>query len=292
MNYEELEDLSLSDILRLVKAIKQSNTNPDVVRAVIESVPAEPMKNGRVTVGSINRLLRQTNGCTVLPEEIVAMLNQPEPSPAQLVMTQQHAREIMGVNFFGIEEAVQHFGVKPTAKQLEKLAQIPFDQATLEQCKNSHALVAVFPLSIVNILAKIPRDPEMFSHDNPCLGKVFASDKGEIGWHLVRKYPVGRSFDKTWSEQQDLLSEDEEVPTARVLIYTIVEHYLATGRPAGDRGKQLFKCGFVRTRPLRFNGNIISVGDFDYDYGGLNLIEDDDVDAAPRLGLASERKPL
>lgn len=86
MNYE---DLSLSDILRLMKAIERSNTNPDVVRAVIESVPAEPMENGRVTVGSMLKLLKQTNGCTVLPEEIVAQLNTPEPIPVQPILIQQ-----------------------------------------------------------------------------------------------------------------------------------------------------------------------------------------------------------
>src|SRR5689334_14179496 len=32
------------------------------------------------------------------------------------------AREIMGKNFFGLEEAIEHFGVKPTLEQIEVLS--------------------------------------------------------------------------------------------------------------------------------------------------------------------------
>jgi len=221
------EDLTLSDVLRLIKAIERSNTNPDVVRAVIESVPAEPIENGRVTVGTINRLLRQTNGCTVLPDEIVAMLNQPEPSPARLIMTQQGAHAIMGTNFFGVEEAVWHFGVKPTMVQLATLAEVPFTKETLEQCKDTHILVAVFPLSILDIREK---NKTIFKNQSWYNNEAFAADKGKIGWHLVKKTPVPGSISKTWDQQQSLLGQDDEIPTAQVLAYTIIGHFLATGK--------------------------------------------------------------
>ena len=48
-----------------------------------------------------------------------------ESTMTQTTMTQKLARAI-GIPVFGIEEAVQHFGVKPTRAQLSALADIPF----------------------------------------------------------------------------------------------------------------------------------------------------------------------
>ena len=65
------------------------------------------------------------------------------------------AREIMGKNFFGIEEAVQDFGVHPSETQLAALAQVPFTEEVLQSHKDTHILVAVFPLSILDIRGKL-----------------------------------------------------------------------------------------------------------------------------------------
>ena len=39
--------------------------------------------------------------------------------------SQKRTRAIMGKNYFGIEEAIQHFGVNPTRQQLDFLSKIP-----------------------------------------------------------------------------------------------------------------------------------------------------------------------
>jgi len=62
-----------------------------------------------------------------------------------------------GKNFFGVEEAMKHFGVNPTCQQLAALSEIPFSETVLKQSKDDHILVAVFPLSILEIRDKVER---------------------------------------------------------------------------------------------------------------------------------------
>jgi hypothetical protein len=138
--------------------------------------------------------------------------------------TQKLAREIMGKNFFGVEEAVTHFGVKPTRAQLSVLSEITFTEAELTEAKDTHVLVAVFPLSIIEIRnkAKLFYDQSWYNEES------FAKDKGDVSWQLVRKTPVENSTSKTWQEQQALLSDKEETPKARVMVYAIIGHFLST----------------------------------------------------------------
>src|SRR5436309_3007503 len=68
------------------------------------------------------------------------------------------AREIMGNNFFGVEEAAEHFAAWLVGESISKLIEIPFSEAMLEKCKHTHVLVAVLPLSIVDI-AKMKYEP-------------------------------------------------------------------------------------------------------------------------------------
>lgn len=78
------EDLTLSDIHRLVVALEQAPQRPDVIQAIIARVPPEPIAHGRVTIASLLRLLESTNGSTVLPEAVVQLLNTPEPAMPEL----------------------------------------------------------------------------------------------------------------------------------------------------------------------------------------------------------------
>ena len=195
--------------------------------------------------------------------------------------SQKRAREIMGKNFFGIEEAIKHFGVNPTRQQLAALSEIPFSEAVLEESKNSHVLVAVFPLSIFEIGGKVKYDL-FYSHENAWYNRdAFAKKRGEVAWQLVRKIPIDNSTSKNWNEQQLLLGQDEEVPNANVMVYTIIGHFLATG-------ERLFEHIYVRTSSVDLVGYRVSVGLFDSD--GL-LIGDywgDDLNVI--LGVSSARK--
>ncbi|MCX6785695.1 MAG: hypothetical protein NTZ18_02470 [Candidatus Komeilibacteria bacterium] len=193
---------------------------------------------------------------------------------------QVRAREIMGANFFGIEEAVKHFGVNPSEQQLASLANIPFSAAVLEACQNTHLLVAVFPLSIVGIRGKVEHKLFCSHKDAWYNGKKFAKDQGEAFWQLVRKGPVPNSASKTWDEQQALLAPEEEVPAARVMVYAIIGHYLATG-------ERLFKNVYIRCSDLVAGYRVI-VGHF---YAaGLLVYYYLDGNCYGILGVASARK--
>jgi len=167
--------------------------------------------------------------------------------------SQKRAREIMGKNFFGVEETIQHFGVNPTRQQTLVLSEIPFSEAVLQEAKDTHVLVAVFPLSVLEIRGKM--DSKLFYDQSWYNKESFAKERGEASWQLVRKTPVDNSVSKNWEEQQALIGEDDEVPTAQVMVYTIIGHYLATG-------ERLFEHIYVRTSSVGSGGYRVDVGDF------------------------------
>ena len=195
--------------------------------------------------------------------------------------SQKRAREIMGKNFFGVEETIRHFGVNPTRQQLAALSEIPFSEAMLEQSKNTHVLVAVFPLSILEIRGKVEHEL-FFNHEDAWYNKQsFAKEHGEVTWQLVHKTPVDNSTSKNWQEQQALLGKNDEVPSAQVMVYTIIGHYLATG-------ERLFEHIYVRTSSVDSGGDRIGVGLFDS--GSLRFNNYWNDGRGDRLGVSSARK--
>jgi len=197
--------------------------------------------------------------------------------------SQKLAREIMGKNCFGIEEAIKHFGVNPSKQQLAYLAEVPFSEEVLKSCKDTHVLVAVFPLSILDVrtIAKKLANQTLFYHQDWYDKQAFAKDKGEVGWKLVRKEPIANSTSKTWSEQQALLSKEEETPKAQVVVYTMIGHFLSTG-------EKLFEKIYVRCVDLDSDGPRVYVGYFDDKGLYVDYWNDDNRDS--NIGVSSARK--
>ena len=194
--------------------------------------------------------------------------------------SQKRAREIMGKDFFGIEEAIQHFGVNPTRQQTLALSKIPFSEAVLQEVKGTYVLVAVFPLSILEIRGKV--DSELFYDQSWYNSKeLFAKERGETSWQLIRKTPMDNSTLNNWEEYLALIGEEEEVPTAQVMVYTIIGHYLETG-------ERLFEHVYVRTSSMDSDGRRVLVGYFDS--GGLYVFYYWDDDRSDRIGVSSARK--
>ncbi len=194
--------------------------------------------------------------------------------------SQKRAREIMGRNFFGVEEAIKHFGVNPSRSQLAALAEIPWSEEVLAACRDTHVLVAVLPLSILEIRSKA-KDKGLFYDQDWYNREAFASDRGEAGWQLVAKASVADSTSKTWDQQQALLAKTDVTPSARVMIYTIIGHYLATG-------ERLFERIYVRCSDVDSDGRRVIVGRFDS--GGLYVYYDLGDSIRDRLGMSSARK--
>jgi hypothetical protein len=188
---------------------------------------------------------------------------------------------LIGIPMFGVQEAIQHFGVKPTKSQLAALSVIPFSEAELREVKDTHILVATLPLSVVDIKGRVDRSLFYSKEDAWYQKEAFAKDKGQAGWHLVRKTIVPNSTSKTYPEQQSLLAENEETPSARVMVYTVIGHYLATG-------ERLFSNIYARCSDLDSNGSRVNVGYFDSD--GLNVYCYWDDCRIVYFGVASSRK--
>lgn len=195
--------------------------------------------------------------------------------------TQEAARQIMGLNFFGIEEAAKHFGITPAEN--ERFSIIPWDEMELRRMKDTHVLIAVFPLSYVEIRDRVPEELFYCHEDAWHNEQAFATEKGEPTWELVRKTAVENSLGKAWAKQQRRLSKDEEVPTARVMTYTIIGHFLATG-------ERLFENAYVRCSDVA-DGCRIHIGYFNAKEG-LNLGGASDGSRDSRVGVAAARKKL
>ncbi len=119
----------------------------------------------------------------------------------------------MGKNFFGIEEVIKHYGIMPTKDQLDVLAEIPFSESQLQCCKDTHILAAVLPLSIIDILKITKRlSKRLLMEQDWYKNRQFATRNGRIGWHMVPKKHI----------------DDTRITSARVAVYTIIGHLLAT----------------------------------------------------------------
>ncbi len=174
-------------------------------------------------------------------------------------MLKEKTVRIIGIPMFGVQESIQCFGVEPTNAQLDTLSVIPFSKQELREAKDTHILVATLPLSILDIRGKV--DQSLFYHtSNPWYGnEKFAKDKGQAGWHLVRKTIVPNSTNKTYPEQQALLAENEETSSACVMVYAIIGHYLATGERL--LGNIRARCSELDSPGIRVDvGNFVSFG--------------------------------
>ncbi|MBI5077527.1 hypothetical protein HZB94_04065 [Candidatus Falkowbacteria bacterium] len=142
----------------------------------------------------------------------------------------------------------------------------------------------VCPLSILEIRGKVFSDLSeqiLFYSEKWYDNESFANNRGKVGWHLVRKTPVENSTDKTWDEQQALLAKNEEMPTALVMVYTIISHFLATG-------ERLFENVYVCCSDMISGGCRVCVGDFNA--GGLSVVDYKNTDHG-LISIAASRLP-
>jgi hypothetical protein len=177
---------------------------------------------------------------------------------------QKAAKEIMGKNILGIEDAIEHFKVRPSRSQLAALSEIPYSEAKLKACKDTHVLVADFQLSIVQMI-----DNKLFRHlidddtqkleDSWLKKHGFAWNEGATAcWRLVRIEPEDDSFNKSWVDQLSMFGSENDPAPVRVAIYAAIGYFLKTG-------ERMFKKGMSRCAELDMNGRRITVGPFKED---------------------------
>ena len=180
------------------------------------------------------------------------------PSVIEMTPSQLAAQKIMRKNVFGIAEAMKHYKVKPTKKELKELETVRFSEEKMRACAKTHLLVADFGLSVMDVWKQ---HCELFCckidpwYGNWCEAK-WARKRVKAQWRLLRKTAVPDSFGKDLAKQEEMLGKGEEVPEAREMVYMVIGHYLATG-------EKLFSDYYVRRRSLSGAGSRIVIGRFD-----------------------------
>lgn len=203
------------------------------------------------------------------------------PTPIEEPESHKAARRIMGDNFLGIPEVAKAFG--PVSLEAQAmLVVIPFDKATLRSCCDTHVLVADIGLSLIDVRGRMKRGLFYSYEDSWYNAEEFAKRTEQATWRLIRKTPVTNSTSgKTWDEQKALLGEQDEIPTARRLVYAIMLVFATTD-------ERLFKRIYVRTNDVDSLGNRVDVGHFDG--CGLSVNNWHGHDRYNNVGVSSSQK--
>ncbi len=207
--------------------------------------------------------------------------------------SQKQAREIMGKNFLGVEEVTEHFGIVLTKKERTKIAEIPFSEAMLQECKDTHILFLGVnhdkegkPLTINRFKEMFPTDsqPKFYSYQESWYDdrKKFATkETPELRWYLIKKAILEESRSKTYNQQEKLLKENEYRERAVVYIYGILLMFEVTG-------ERLLEDDYVRCKDLGSDRKHTDIGGFDS--WGLYVDRWLDNDCSYYLGLVPARK--
>lgn len=194
--------------------------------------------------------------------------------------SQKRAREIMGKNFLGIEEATEHFKIKFSDGDIKALAEIPYPENVLLALKNTHVLVAGYPLNVLEIRARAPGIFHVYIPDwyNDRQEK-FAREKCPLAWLFIRKGAVPSSAGRAYNDQLALLSPEEENPLTAEVVYMVTLYFLI-------HKVMLFRNVWVRTASQSSDGYRVFVVFYD---GRLRIYgwHDNSYDG---IGLASSRK--
>ncbi|MBT7007371.1 hypothetical protein HN958_02595 [Candidatus Falkowbacteria bacterium] len=140
----------------------------------------------------------------------------------------QRARNIMGDRFFGIPEVHQALGCEIIQSQIEALAEIPFTDATLQECSTTHVLVADFGTSLNQLSQKAHGSG--LNEDSSALvsgrNSRVDNEKGEIGWRLIGTGVVRSSM---LERQGHTLPPKSFSPELRELVYATLLSLLVRG---------------------------------------------------------------
>jgi hypothetical protein len=139
---------------------------------------------------------------------------------------------------FGVEEAARHFNIDPR-RYATRLDTVVFTEEMLHACRDTHILVAIFPLSIAQLHDRVPHLFDQREYRR-VRGERFVKKLGRewADWWLVPKAPKRFLPRHATAEQRRIFDSDlfqfwyryrTDWPTARVMVYTILGHFLATG---------------------------------------------------------------
>jgi hypothetical protein len=195
------------------------------------------------------------------------------------------AQSILGNDFITPEEVAKtRPGIVYTDEQIATLASTLPSADMLRWCKdNGYAVMPAPPTALSLLDVRTLATGNFYSKTGGWYAdQEFASkDKTTFGWLAIRKTPVPNSTNRTWSDQEKLLSGVESVPNAAEMSWFITTYFAV-------RGVRLFANVYVRTSSLDSDGYHVSVGYFDA--GGLYVDYWHDDYRHSSIGVSSARK--
>ena len=171
----------------------------------------------------------------------------------------EEAKKILGQDFITPDEvmwACPDFFY--TDKQIVALAKNLPSQKALKECKEDGYAVVPGPPNAMTLLGIRKIWPCLFysKEGGWYADQEFArKDKTSSGWFPFKKTSVFNSVNRTWNEQEGLLSTSERVPNAAEMCWFILIYFLVLSI-------RLFKCFYVRTSSIDSDGDHVSVGLF------------------------------
>lgn len=233
------------------------------------------LERAGITSADAQKVIASPNN--FVAESVIDFIRQCTPA---FYATPAQAAAIMGSNFIGIEPLQRHLGVKLSPKSKKLFDKVPFSAKVLQQCADTHVLVACGALSLLDVWL-VQKDLWYCKSVPWYKAECFATTKVKAGWQLVRKNAMPDSTSKAWDEQNLLLGADESVPSASVLAQAIFLIYLETN-------EHLFQTIYVRTSSVDSNGSHMGIGSFVTQ--GLFVNSYSVGHRGSNLGLVSSRK--
>ena len=175
------------------------------------------------TPAQLKELFAQVSSGRITKDLLQGFLNRQRTIKYIQTESQIDAQAIMGNNYLGPEVAIKHFNVFFTCTELQSLTNVPFSGERLEKCKDTHFLIAIPSLTIVDMLNHYP---SFFVENYWYKYNPFANVCAISAWYLINKKIVPHSTSKTWNSQLELLKEDQETLTAREITYLLLAHFL------------------------------------------------------------------
>lgn len=185
----------------------------------------------------------------------------------------------MGGNFHDPAQWASQCGFRLTKAHKATFAEVPFSAELLKLCKDTHILVPILKLSIMQLHGKF--NGLFYQKDDPWYRtEAFANKQAEVGWILLRREVVPGSTSRSWTDQQALVPEGEQVPSATELVQAVICHAVLTE-------ERLLPSLYARTSSVDSGGSRVNVGRFDADGLSVGYWRGN---ASSFVGLAGARK--
>ncbi|MFZ2682194.1 MAG: hypothetical protein WAZ14_03825 [Patescibacteria group bacterium] len=287
----EQRDLIVNRITTSAReAIDSLKLNADQARLVIDN----PDGLARIVGDVIRNLIAlfvgveervNNEACLMLSADEVAKLSAwyPDYIPEGI----KSAREILGNDFISPGEIeASRPGLVYSLLQWQELSNSVPSKEVLEWCRDNGFMLVAGPPRPMSLLEihELDRGHLHSKEANwyAAESEAFASyDKAACRWLMLRKEPVPDSIEKTWDEQQQLLSSLEVTPNVAEQVWGLAIYKAV-------RGVGLLRFVYVRTSSTDSDGNRVSVGCFDRD--GTILVPHYNHCRYDRIGISSSRK--